>query len=192
MGEPKPALAYGTTTLIGAVICKAREAGLDPVVVVTGFHADAVAGAVGDAAAITHNPDPGRGNMSSLLVGAAAVKDAHAMIVLLSDMPAVETTVISALCLWLSESKAVCAWTRYSDGRGHPVAFTPKGIESIRGLSGTKALWPYFDSLADDERYELVVDGPRPSDINTPADYDESVARRTAGSRKWKPGDVPP
>jgi hypothetical protein len=83
---------------------------------------------------------------------------------------------------WSSESSngslvvALCSWTRYKDGRGHPIALTWAGVEEIGGLSGTKALWPWFESLADDERYELVVDAVKPSDINTRDDYDELVS----------------
>jgi molybdenum cofactor cytidylyltransferase len=142
------------------------------VIVVTGFHGDEVAQAVGDSAEIARNPDPGRGNMSSLLVGLGVIDEVDAVVVLLSDMPLVEPSTIEALCLGLLESGALCGWTRYTDGRGHPIAFTPGGVEAIGGLSGTKALWGWFDSLRDDERYDLVVDSVRPPDINTPDDYD--------------------
>jgi molybdenum cofactor cytidylyltransferase len=172
MGVAKPAMPFGDSTMIGAVITTARDAGLDPVIVVTGFHGEEVAEAVDDAARIVHNPDPGRGNMSSLLVGLDAIGDVEAVVVLLSDMPLVEPSTIDALCMGLLESGSMCGWTRYTDGRGHPIAFTPNGVEAIGGLSGTKALWPWFDSLDDHGRYELVVNDVRSPDINSPADYD--------------------
>jgi molybdenum cofactor cytidylyltransferase len=173
MGVAKPAMPFGEGTMVGAVIDIARSAGLDPVVVVTGFHKRAVEAAVGGSADTVPNPDPGRGNMSSLLVGLDAVGDADVTVVLLSDMPLVEVSIIDALCQGLLGSGAICGWTRYKDGRGHPIAFTPKGVEAISGLTGTKALWPWFDSLSDDERYELVADGTRPLDVNSPDDYDD-------------------
>ena len=172
MGIAKPAMPFGDSTMVGAVIATARDAGLDPVIVVAGFHGNEVAEAVDDAARIVYNPDPGRGNMSSLLVGLDAIGDVDAVVVLLSDMPLVEASTLEALCRGLVDSGAVCGWTRYTDGRGHPVAFTPSGVEAIGGLSGTKALWPWFDSLDGPERFELVIDATVPSDINTPADYD--------------------
>ena len=177
MGVAKPAMPFGDTTLVGSVIAVARDADLDPVVVVTGFHRDEVAEAVGTSADVVHNPDPGRGNMSSLLVGLDALGDVDATIVLLSDMPLVEASTIEALCRGLLDSDAVCGWTRYTDGRGHPIAFTPEGVEAIGELSGTKALWPYFDSLGDDERFEVVVDAMKPLDINSPDDYDNLTSR---------------
>jgi len=173
MGVAKPALPFGDSTMVGAVIDVAKSAGLDPVVVVTGFHADEVADAVGDSAMIARNSDPGRGNMSSLLVGLDATGDVDAVVVLLSDMPFVDASTVVALCQGLIDSDANCGWTSYTDGRGHPIAFTPNGIEAIGSLSGTKALWPYFDSLGTDEGYELVIDDTVPSDINTPDDYDD-------------------
>ena len=176
MGVAKPAMALGDSTLVGSVIATAHEAGLDPVIVVTGFHSDAVAEAVGNSADIARNPDPGRGNMSSLLVGLGAIGDADITVVLLSDMPLVEASTIEALCVGLVGSDAICGWTRYKDGRGHPIAFTRGGVREIGGLSGTKALWPWFDSLGDDEWHELVVDGMRPPDINTLDDYEQLVS----------------
>jgi molybdenum cofactor cytidylyltransferase len=179
MGVAKPAMPLGDSTLVGSVIATAHDAGLDPVIVVTGFHSDEVAEAVGDSADIARNPDPGRGNMSSLLVGLGAIGDADITVVLLSDMPLVEASTIEALCAGLLESTAVCAWTRYTDGRGHPIAFTSRGIEAIGGLSGTKALWPWFDSLAAGEGYEMVIDDTVPADINTQADYDGLTTQRS-------------
>jgi molybdenum cofactor cytidylyltransferase len=192
MGMAKPAMAFGDGTLVGAVIDLARSAGLDPIVVVTGFHGDEVAAAVDDAARIIHNPDPGRGNMSSLLVGLDALGEVDAVVVLLSDMPLVETSTIEALNRGLLESEAACGWTCYSDGRGHPIAFAPRGIEAIGGLSGTKALWPWFESLGEDERYELVVADPLPADINTPADYDRLTTQQSTDNGRRKTEDMLP
>lgn len=183
MGVAKPAMPFGDGTMVGAVIDVAGSAGLDPVVVVTGFHREAVAEAVGGKALVVHNNEASSGNMSSLLVGLDAVGDVDAVVVLLSDMPIVESSTIEKLCRDLLASKAMCGWVGYTDGRGHPIAFTPRGIEMIGGLSGTKALWPYFDSLSDAERHELTVDGPRPPDINTTADYDELVSTRAPKRR---------
>jgi len=176
MGVAKPAMPFGDSTMVGAVIDVARSAGLDPVVVVTGFHGDEVTEAVGDSAEIVCNPDPGRGNMSSLLVGLGAIGDVDATVVLLSDMPFVDASTVVALCQGLIDSDANCGWTSYTNGRGHPIAFTPNGIEAIGSLSGTKALWPYFDSLGTDDGYELVIDDTVPSDINTPDDYNDLIS----------------
>jgi molybdenum cofactor cytidylyltransferase len=176
MGIAKPAMPFGEGTMVGAVIDIARSAGLDPVVVVSGFHREAVEAAIDGSAEIVRNPEPGRGNMSSLMVGLDAVGDTEAIVVLLSDMPLVEPSTVEALYHGLLESETVCGWTRYKDGRGHPIAFTRDGVDGIGGLSGSKALWPWFDSLDDDEWYELVVDAVKPSDINTRDDYDELVS----------------
>jgi molybdenum cofactor cytidylyltransferase len=171
MGVAKPALPFGESTMVGAVVDIARSAGLDPVVVVTGFHRDEVASAIGDAAVVAHNDDAASGNMSSLLVGIGAAGDVDAVVVLLSDMPLVEVATVEALCRGLLASGAACAWTRYRTGRGHPIAFTRTGMRAIGGLRGEKALWPYFDALRADQLYELIVDSPRPVDINTTDDY---------------------
>ena len=171
MGAAKPAMPFGNKTLVGAVIDTAKAAGMDPVVVVTGFHRESVVAAVGDSARIAHNPDAASGNMSSLLVGIDAVGGVDAVAVLLADMPRVRAEVVNDLTRGLRESGRMVAWTQYSDGRGHPIALTTRGISAIRGLDGSKALWPFFDALKPKAVFEMAVEGARPADINTPADY---------------------
>ncbi len=183
MGEAKPALAFGETTLVGSVIDAAHTAGLAPIVVVVGNHARAVAAAVGSQARIVNNPDPSSGNMSSLLVGLHALDDHDAAVVLLADMPTVDPATIAALCDGLAASGAMCGWTVYDNGPGHPIAFTPEGIEAISHLSGTKALWPFFAALDDDQRFALAVAGDRPIDVNTQQDYQHLVASEAESTR---------
>jgi CTP:molybdopterin cytidylyltransferase MocA len=162
--------------MVGSVVDEARAAGMDPVIVVTGFHADDVETVVPSAATVVRNPDPGRGNMSSLLTGIATLRDVDAVVILLSDMPGVIATSISAVCTAVQTTDAMFAWTRYADGRGHPIAISSRGMGAIGHLVGEKALWPFFDSLDAATFVEVLCDGVRPTDVNTPEDYEAAVA----------------
>ena len=171
MGLPKPALPYGSTTMVGAVVRVATEAGLSPVIVVTGFHDDAVSSAVDEKALIAHNTNPELGNVSSLLVGVDAVDDAEGAVLLLGDMPGVQTSVVVSLLDGMSASACKAGWVEYRDGRGHPLALARSSFDELGGLTGSKALWPFLSSLPKEETFVVRTDTPRPIDVNTPEDY---------------------
>jgi len=172
MGVPKPALKYGSSTLVATVVSAAHDAGLDPVMVVTGFHGDAVAGAVGGLAVTVENPHPESGNLSSLLVGLEAVGDTRCVIVLLADMPQVDSADIGALATGMVSSGSLGGWVEYTNGMGHPVALGRDAFDGVRSLTGPRSLWGYLSSLSGSERFVLNIDGPKPTDINTPEDYE--------------------
>jgi CTP:molybdopterin cytidylyltransferase MocA len=164
--------------MVGAVAHSAREAGLSPVIVVTGFHQDEVTAAVGDSALIAHNQNPGRGNVSSLLVGIDAVGDTAGVVLLLADMPDVRVDVIVRLLDGMSASASKAGWVEYCNGRGHPIALCVSSFEDVRTLRGSKALWPFLSALSDDDTFVVRVDEPIPTDVNTPEDY-ELVTRQS-------------
>lgn len=178
MGLPKPALPYGSTTMVGAVVRSAGKADVSPVIVVTGFHEDAVAAAVGGSALIVHNENPERGNLSSLLVGMDAVGDTAGVVLLLADMPEVRVDLIVSLVDGMIASASKAGWVEYRDGRGHPIALSAASFEDVRTLRGSKALWPFLSSLSGDETFVVRVDERIPIDVNTPEDY-LSVRRRS-------------
>ncbi len=176
MGSPKPTLAYGRTTMVGAAVSAANTAELAPVIVVTGFHGDVVSKAVGGSAQVVHNPHPESGNLSSLLVGLDAAGDVDGAIVLLADMPEVRSEVIADLAVGLIASGGRSGWVEYADGRGHPIALARRTFEDVRTLTGPRPLWPYLASLSEGDRFVLQIDTPQPINVNTPEDY-ERVTR---------------
>jgi CTP:molybdopterin cytidylyltransferase MocA len=180
MGSPKPSMAYGSTTMVDAVVTAAMAARLAPVIVVIGFHGDSVAEAVRDSAHVVRNPHPEAGNLSSLLVGLDAADDVDGAVVLLADMPQVQSEVIAELAVGLVDSGSRGGWVEYVDGRGHPIALARQTFEGLRTLTGPRSLWPFLSCLAQDERFVLQIDAPKPIDVNTPEDY-ERVTRSSPG-----------
>ena len=67
---------------------------------------------------------------------------------------------------------AVCA---YSDGRGHPLAFSRSLFPELESLHGDKAVWKLLDRHAA-VAAEVPVDGAIPRDVDTWADYTQ-IAR---------------
>jgi molybdenum cofactor cytidylyltransferase len=177
MGLAKPALAYGSGTMVGAVVSAAHQVELSPVVVVTGFHQRDVVEAVGDGAVVVHNPNAASGNVSSLVVGLDAIGDADGVVILLADMPEVHPEAIAELAAGVVKSASLGGWVEYTDGRGHPIALTRSTFDDVRSLTGPKALWPFLSSLASDDTFVLHFPTSRPTDVNTLEDYERVAAR---------------
>jgi molybdenum cofactor cytidylyltransferase len=177
MGLPKPALAFGSSTLVGAVVDAAKAAELSPIVVVAGFHGHEVSGAVGTAARVVHNTDPGAGNVSSLVVGMDACGDVDGIVLLLGDMPGVNSVLIRQLSVGMAESGSRVGWVEYRNGRGHPLALAQSVFGELRSLSGSKALWPFLSSMEPKDTFVVRSEEPRPLDVNTPEDYQRLVGQ---------------
>jgi molybdenum cofactor cytidylyltransferase len=62
---------------------------------------------------------------------------------------------------------AACA---YSDGRGHPLAFSRAAFSDLMSLDGDKGVWKLLDRHAD-EIVEVAMDGTIPLDVDTWEDY---------------------
>ena len=117
------------------------EAGLSPLVVVTGHRGDEVAAAVGELGVeLVHNPEHRRGQASSLAVGVAAVAGrCDAVVVALGDMPWIRAETVRAVVAAYSpaENRLICAPVREGEPRtGHPVLFSSRFFPELRRLTG--------------------------------------------------------
>ncbi len=97
-GGPKLLALLDGKPLVQHVIDAANASSLSPVILVTGFEGERLAGAVslGRAAALA-NPDYRSGQASSLIAGIGALDAADAAVVLLGDQPRVTAALLDAL-----------------------------------------------------------------------------------------------
>ncbi|MGI9584123.1 MAG: nucleotidyltransferase family protein [Acidimicrobiia bacterium] len=186
MGRAKVVLSVGSQSMVGSVVSSARLAGLDDVVVVTGYHGDVVADEIEGTARIVQNPDASRGNMSSLVTGLDAVPDSDGVVVLLGDMPLVSHEIIRSVRDTLASGGATACWVEYTDAddrpvMGHPVGLAAAAFPAVRRLTGRKALWKYLEGLPDVDVARVEVEEPKPLDVNTADDY-EQLTRQLRGS----------
>ena len=177
MGRPKQLLPYRDTTVLGAVVEAAGAAGFSRPVVVLGAYADEVRRVVDLAGCeVVVNPDPDRGNLSSLRVAAAITADAPVLL-LMGDMPGIEPTVLAA---HVEAHRREARWLRttdYEDGIGHPFLLSAELMASLDDLGGSKPLWAL---TADERATSLEVAGPMPVDVDTPEDYEEALGRHVS------------
>ncbi|HHC07610.1 MAG TPA: nucleotidyltransferase family protein [Actinobacteria bacterium] len=172
MGTPKQLLPVGGVPMVRRAAEAALGAGLTTVVV-TGHHGDAVEAVLDDLPIrCVRNPDPDRGNRSSLLVGIEAAGDVEAIVLLLGDMPDVDVPLVETLVEAVRRERPWAAVTRYRTGRGHPFVLTREAIAGLEGVEGPKPLWRHLGPDAPGRVLEVPVDRDRPIDVDTPEDYE--------------------
>ncbi|MBI2977422.1 MAG: nucleotidyltransferase family protein, partial [Rhodospirillales bacterium] len=114
-------------------------AGLDPVVVVTGFEAEKIRAALaGLDVAFVHNDDFARGMGGSIGRGVAALPPAAAAVILLGDMPEIVPTTIRALIgAFAAAGKDICVPVA-EERRGNPVLFGRAHFEALGSIHGDR------------------------------------------------------
>jgi molybdenum cofactor cytidylyltransferase len=183
MGRSKALLRHvdGTTTFLTHAIHTLRAGGVSRIVVV-GRPGDAVlrAEAERDADLFVENPDPDRGQLSSLLVGleeAITRWDADAVMVLPVDVPMVPPAAVSRL-LERARSTPLPILRAVAGGRhGHPVIFARAVFDELRNAD--PALGARAVVRADPARVlDLdVEDAGVTVDVDTPDDYRRAFGR---------------
>jgi CTP:molybdopterin cytidylyltransferase MocA len=137
-GPLKPLLEYQGETFLDRQIRLYHQLG-GPVVVVLGFHADAVRAGLRAAgeALITVNPEPERGQLSSLQCGLRALPSGcEAAFFLPVDSPGVQPETLRALAgAWsLETNKPAFVVPRFDGRRGHPVLMNARLFAEMLAL----------------------------------------------------------
>lgn len=173
MGRPKQLLPIRETTMLARVVDAAENSRLDNVLIVTGAHATDVEASVKlHRASFVRNPDHASGNLSSLRAGVAAAGSLAAIVVILGDMPQVDTAIIDAFVQRWQEDQPWAAVASYRHERAHPIMLSPDAVQGIGSLRGAKPLWQYLAGAPPDGVFEVLIDRRRPLDIDTPGDYE--------------------
>jgi molybdenum cofactor cytidylyltransferase len=170
LGRPKQLLPYGRATLLDHVLDTARSCSFDQLLCVIGGAAPDVRAAVDfGGVQVVENPDFGEGCSSSIAAALQAVDSrCDVLVLMLGDQPGVTAGAVAKLLAGRGDAPmAACA---YSDGRGHPLAFSRSLFPELERLHGDKAVWKLLDrhgAVAAD----VPVDGATPRDVDTSEDY---------------------
>jgi molybdenum cofactor cytidylyltransferase len=152
------------------VLDTARSCGFDRLLCVIGGAAEEIRATVGfEGVEVVENPEFGEGCSSSIAAALGELDErTDVLVLMLGDQPGVTAGTVAALLAGRGGAPiAVCA---YEDGRGHPLAFSPRLFPELRALHGDKAVWKLLDRYAD-EAAEVPVDGALPPDVDTWEDY---------------------
>ena len=177
MGSPKALLpSPDGRPFVTRIVQTLREAGIVDLVVVTGRDHDALVEVLSrdpSPPSIARNPQPSRGQLSSLLIGMDAVvrPDTDAILVTLVDVPMVAVSTVTRVVTAWQRTRAPIVRPAIGDRHGHPVIFDRVLFGSLRGApldAGAK-------SVVRAHEHDLinvpVDDEGCLRDLDTPEDY---------------------
>jgi len=182
MGRTKALLPSGDgRTFMQRLIETLRQGGAGEVAVVLGPDAAAIeehAARTGVAARLVGNPNPERGQLSSLLAGLDALADLplEGVLVVPVDLPLVTAaTVARVIAAWRSSGAGIARPVRGDGRHGHPVVFParlfPELAAADLALGARQVVRAHPAEIVD----VSVEDEGAFEDIDTPADYERLI-----------------
>lgn len=177
MGSPKALLLTPQgAPFVVAIADTFAAAGIENTVVVTGRDHDRIAAALASVRRpprVARNPDPSRGQLSSLLTAmdAAVARDTDALVVTLVDVPLLTAETVQRVVAEWRRTRAPIVRPAIGDRHGHPVVFDRRVFDELRRAPlelGAKVVVRAHEAaivnVAVDDEGCLV-------DIDTPRDY---------------------
>jgi CTP:molybdopterin cytidylyltransferase MocA len=179
MGFPKALLLTPAgRPFVASIADTFAAAGITDIVVVTGRDHDRIADALAHerlpvSPRVVRNPDPSRGQLSSLLLGIESVPaNAPAAVVTLVDVPLVTAETVRLVISEWQRTNAPIVRPAIGERHGHPVVFDRCLFNELRNApldAGAKAV---VRAHADDIVNVAVTDAGCLIDVDTPRDYE--------------------
>jgi molybdenum cofactor cytidylyltransferase len=193
MGRTKALLSVGSSgeTFLHRIIRVLRDGGVEAVVVVIGGDAAAVRASLPrDDAQISavENPRYEEGQLSSLLVGLAAVEQRYdnveAVMMTLVDLPLISAATVRVVRdAFLANPGAPLVRPRRGGRHGHPVIFNRSIFGELRRADPSTGAKPVVHAHAAEEVNVDVDDEGAFIDIDTPQDYDQFIGPESVDRR---------
>ena len=184
MGRPKALLRVSPAgpTFLARIIDTLRRAGLEIIVVVAGADVEPIraeVAAVARPVRLVENPDPSRGQLSSLHVALADLDEAavEAALVIPVDQPLVSAATVGLVLEAYRNSRAPIVRPSRGSRHGHPVIFDRSLFHELRRADPARGAREVITS-----HLGAVVDVPVDDDgafvdIDTPDDYQRAFGR---------------
>jgi xanthine dehydrogenase accessory factor len=190
MGAVKALLDAGGRPLVRAVCERLLEAGCDRIIAVLGHHRQAIEPELpkSDAIRVVVNPDPDRGQVSSMALGlrAAADEGAPFALVALVDQPPVDRACIEVVARAAAVEPSAVHLPTFGAARGHPSALPTALASELSAARPGEGARDVIARLGVPVREHPVDDPGIALDLDTP----EDVAR-WRGAAPPKPSPVP-
>lgn len=196
MGQPKMALPWGDTTVIGQVVRVLAEVGARPLVVVTGGAAElvgaALVAALGKTGTATRaapttttvfNPDFANGEMlASLQVGIRALPDSvEACLVALGDQPQIEVGVVKTILETYLQTGGTLWAPSFHMRRGHPWLIQRALWPDLLSMTSPATVRDFLNRHSAAIQYVAVDRDSILQDLDTPEDYDQWTGKQKPG-----------
>jgi molybdenum cofactor cytidylyltransferase len=165
-------------TFVSRVALSLIAGGVERVVVVSGHEHEAIVSALaaevpGAPPTVIRNPDPDRGQISSLWTGMDEVcrPDTDAIVVTLVDVPLVQAATVRIVVEAWRRTHAPIVRPAVGGRRGHPVVFDRSTFDELRRAPLDQGARVVVRAHAHD-MLDVPVDDPGCiADVDTPADY---------------------
>jgi len=186
MGAPKALLPDPDgRPFVARLIRSFSAASVDEIVIVTGALHDAIVDAIAtDASPVrplcVRNPDPSRGQLSSLWVGLEALTrpDVEGVLVTPVDIPMIRATTIRQVVEAWTLARAPIVRPAVGERHGHPVLFDRAVFDALREAPLTEGARVVVHANVDRIVNVPVDDEGCLVDVDTPADYEAVVGKR--------------
>lgn len=173
MGTPKALLDYRGETFVGRLV-RVLGTSCNPVMVVLGYHADVIRRQVPAIAKVVVNPDPARGQLSSLQTGLAALPpEADGFAFIPVDSPAVAEDTVAKLARAFEHRNPFTLFVipRQAGKRGHPVIAARSIAAEFLALPPTAEAREVVHAHVDRTEYVDVDDSGIFTDVDDPEAY---------------------
>lgn len=180
MGTPKALLKLHGETFL-ARLTRVLGANCDSVTVVLGNHLDQIRPHVPNRARVVINPDPDRGQLSSLQTALAEIVDSDIAFIPV-DCPAVSEATVAALADAFAhrDPQTLFVIPRIGDKRGHPVFASRSAAQEFLALAPTGKASEIVHRHVPHTQYVDVADPGIFADIDTPEAYQRLLAETRA------------
>ena len=178
MGSPKALLLTPQgTPFVVAIAETFAAAGIESTFVVTGRDHDRIAATLTSAHQIprvVRNPDPSRGQLSSLLTAmdVAIAPDTEALVVTLVDVPLLTADTVQRVVAEWRRTRAPIVRPAIGDRHGHPVVFDQRVFDELRraplALGAKVVVRAHAAAIVN----VAVTDEGCLVDVDTPRDYE--------------------
>jgi molybdenum cofactor cytidylyltransferase len=184
MGSPKALLpSPDGRPFVTRIVQTLQEAGIVDLVVVTGRDHDALVEVLSRGPSvplIVRNPEPSRGQLSSLLIGMDAVvrPDTEAILVTLVDVPMVAVSTVTRVVTAWERTRAPIVRPAIGDRHGHPVIFDRALFAALRGAPLDAGAKSVVRAHENDLVNVPVDDEGCLVDLDTPEEYKRLIDGR--------------
>ncbi len=174
MGDFKPMLPLGESTIIRTVITKLKAVGCDPIAMVTGHRAEELTRHVSDlGVASVYNPEFAVSDMfSSVKLGLGALPtDLNHFFFLPADVPLFRRETLESLLEEMNRRCPKVIIPNHEGRRGHPILINGSIISQLMNFKGPRGMKGALDELADEIVSLAVFDPGVILDADWPEDY---------------------
>jgi molybdenum cofactor cytidylyltransferase len=173
MGTPKALLDYRGETFVGRLV-RVLGKTCHPVTVVLGYHSEVIQAGVPAGAKVVVNPDPSRGQLSSLQTALAVLPpDLDGFAFIPVDSPAVSEETVAKLARSFEQKDAATLFVipRQDGKRGHPVFAAQTIAAEFLALPATAEARDVVHAHVDRTEYVDVEDPGIFTDVDDPEAY---------------------